>query len=433
MLPQLRKIEERYPTDIAVVGVHSGKFTAERQPERIRDASIRLGAFHPIVSDRQFRIWRSFAVQAWPTLVIVDPQGYVIGTHAGEFTAEMLEPVVERTRAALASSRGAASASVHFAPDAPTIAPTALRFPGKVAVDDGRIAISDSGNHRVLIGTLTDDGLRARISRVVGRHGTPGFVDGADPEFDAPQGLCFSGDTLYVADSENHAVRAIAIGSGFTRTIAGTGQQLRTAAHLRAGALSSPWDVAVAEGHLFIAMAGNHQLWSVGFSGEGLRRHSGGRREDIVDGPNDDAALAQPMGLTGGVGPLYFVDAESSAVRQADPDPSGGIATIVGTGLFNFGDRDGTGEAVLLHHPQAIARTDDGRLLVADSYNDALKWVDPATRSASMLVRGLHEPSGLAVVGPRAYVADTNAHRIAAVDLADGRTVSLEVEVLAQR
>lgn len=433
MLPQLRKIEERHPTDIAVVGVHSGKFTAERQPDRIRDASNRLEALHPIVNDRQFRIWRSFAVQAWPTLVIVDPQGYVISTHAGEFTAEMLEPVIERTRAALAASGGAAGASVHFAPDAPTIAPTVLRFPGKVAVDDRRIAISDSGNHRILIGTLTDDRLGARISRVVGRSGTPGFVDGTDPEFDAPQGLCFSGDTLYVADSENHAVRAIALGSGFTRTIAGTGQQLRTAADLRAGALSSPWDVAVAEGRLFIAMAGNHQLWSVGFGGEGLRRHSGSLREDIVDGPNAAAALAQPMGLAGGVGPLYFVDAESSAVRQADPNPSGRIVTIVGTGLFDFGDRDGAGEDVLLQHPQAVARAADGRLLVADSYNDALKWVDPATRSASTLVRGLHEPSGLALAARRAYVADTNAHRIAVVDLAGGRTVSLEVEVLAQR
>ena len=92
----MRELEERYPNDVAIVGVQSGKFTGERDNTHIRDASIRLGAVHPTVNDRQFRVWRSYAVNAWPTLVAVDPRGYVVGTHAGEFMADDLAPFVER-------------------------------------------------------------------------------------------------------------------------------------------------------------------------------------------------------------------------------------------------------------------------------------------------------------------------------------------------
>ena len=101
MLPQLRKIEERFPDEAVVIGVHSGKYHAERDTARIRDASIRLGVTHPVVNDRQFRVWRSFAVNAWPTLVVIDPAGYVAGQHAGEFTLDAITPFVAPSMATL--------------------------------------------------------------------------------------------------------------------------------------------------------------------------------------------------------------------------------------------------------------------------------------------------------------------------------------------
>jgi len=399
-----------------VVGVHSGKYTRERETERIRDAANRLGVAHPVVNDRQFRTWRAYAVQAWPTIVVVDPRGYVIGQRAGEFTAEQLAPAIQRLVRA-AEERGMLERTPHAVTIEPPVnAPGELRYPGKIAIDGDRIAIADSGHDRVLIGRVRDT--RIAVERVIG--GAPGLTDGEQPAFRHPQGLAFDGDVLYVADAGNHAIRAVELASGTVRTIAGTGTQLRTRADLDRGALSSPWDLAIVGRTLYVAMAGIHQLWALDLDSGALRVHAGTRAEDIDDGPNRQAALAQPMGITTDGERLYFADAESSAIRSSALEEDGDVATIVGTGLFDFGDRDGVGDDVRMQHQQGLAVAPDGRLLVADSYNDALKWVDARTRRAETFARDLHEPGGVAVAGDTAWVADTNAHRVVRVDLRNG-------------
>jgi hypothetical protein len=317
-----------------------------------------------------------------------------------------------------------------------------LRYPGKVALGAfdaagrRRIAVADSGHHRVLLGTLDATGRRMHVERVIGT-GAPGFTDGAPAasleldarvddavdgtrddgraRFDSPQGLVFHGDALCVADAGNHAVRAIDLHTGRARTLVGTGARVRTRAEQEAGALASPWDLVMARGTLYVAMAGSHQLWAVDPDTGRARPHAGGRGEDIQDGPLLDALLAQPMGIATDGRQLFFVDAESSAVRTASLDAAGAVHTITGTGLFDFGDKDGDGDMAQMQHQQGIAVHGRGRLLVADSYNDALKWVDPVTRRAETWVRGFHEPGGLALGEEVVYVADTNAHRIAVV------------------
>jgi sugar lactone lactonase YvrE len=264
----------------------------------------------------------------------------------------------------------------------------------------------------------------------VGGGAAPDPGTGGAPPLDAPQGLVFGGDVLYVADAGSHTVRAVDLRDGAVRTVAGTGRQLRTQRDLDAGALSSPWDLALAGDTLYVAMAGTHQIWAVRTDGTGLRVHAGARGEDIADGPLAESLLAQPMGIAADAERLYFVDAETSAVRTADLDPAGRVRTIVGTGLFDFGDEDGTGDAVRMQHQQGIALHPDGRLLVADSSNDALKWVDPRTRRAESWVRGLHEPGGLAIGDGLVYVADTNAHRVAIVDEASGELSELSIEIV---
>ncbi len=414
-----------------MIGVHSGKYITERETPRIREAVRRLDLAHPVVNDRQYRIWRAFAVRAWPTLVLIDPAGRVLGAHAGEFTAAMLEPLIERLISAEPVGLDESRVPVTFPLDDSAIPPGMLRYPGKVTVSGERMAIADTGHHRVLVGRLTpgdeNRGWRLTDARAFG-DGVPGLVDGAAPRFFSPNGLAFVGDTVFVADTENHAVRAIDISAGVVRTVAGTGHQLRTRRERGAGALSSPWDVAVLDGTVYIAMAGTHQLWAL----RGEEAHAGAEvaagtgAEDITDGPAGDALLAQPMGITTASDGdrLYFVDAESSAARSFIPDERragravGEVHTIVGTGLFDFGDKDGVGDAVRLQHPQGIAAHPSGRLLVADSYNDAVKWVDPVTRRVDTWLRGLHEPGGIAYdpVHRAVCVADTNAHAVLVVD-----------------
>jgi sugar lactone lactonase YvrE len=336
-------------------------------------------------------------------------------------------PFVE---AQLARARTAAvlrDEALHFDPDPPTRLPGLLSFPGKVAVDGSRIAVADSGHHRVLIGTLDTPGTRMSISRIVG-DGLPAHGDGGAPAFRHPQGVAFAGDTLLVADAGNHSVRAVDLATGTTRTLAGIGRQARTEADLAAGALSSPWDLVVDGQAAYVAMAGMHQLWTVDLATGHATALSGSGAEELHDGPHEQAALAQPMGICSLESALYFVDAESSAVRRADRESSGSVRTVVGTGLFDFGDEDGMGDEVRLQHPQGIAAAPDGRLLICDSYNDALKWIDPITRRADGWVRGFHEPSGLAFGEEMVYVADTNAHRIAVVSVRSGEVTTLSIE-----
>jgi DNA-binding beta-propeller fold protein YncE len=427
----LRELERRFPRDLVIIGVHSGKYTTERETARIREAAQRLDVDHPIVNDRQYRVWRAYAVRAWPTLVAIDAKGMVLGAHAGEFTADMLEPLVERLISSYEANGPVDRTPLPSVRDPSAIAPGVLRYPGKVAVSGDRLAIADTGHHRILVGSLTPrpegrgwslTGVRAFGDEMAG------LVDGAQPRFASPNGLAFVGDTLLVADTENHAVRAIDLENGSVRTVAGTGHQLRTGRDRSAGALSSPWDLTVLDGTVYVAMAGTHQLWAL----RGETAHAGADvaagtgAEDIADGSAGDALLAQPMGIAASADGtrVYFVDAESSAVRSFEPDERragravGNVHTIVGTGLFDFGDKDGVGEVVRLQHPQGVAAHPSGRLLVADSYNDAVKWVDPVTRRVDSWLRGLHEPGGLAYDPNRRaiYIADTNAHAILVVD-----------------
>jgi hypothetical protein len=394
----LRELERRFPREIAIIGVSSGKFIAERETPRIREAALRLDNLHPIVNDRQFRIWRSYAVRAWPTIVAIDPTGYVVGSHAGEFSSEMLEPFVERLIGAFDPDGLIDRAPHHFPADESAVTPGVLRYPGKVTIDGDRMAIADSGHDRVLVGRLRDRAMQ--VERV---------FDGLA----SPQGVGFAGDRLYIADRAHHRVCLADLATGAMDTVAER--------------ISSPWDLTVVGSAVYVAGAGRHQIWRI--EGRSVSLFAGAPGEDLVDGPASAALLAQPMGITAGGDRADFVDAESSAVRSVTLGADPRVQTIVGTGLFDFGDTDGVGDDVRLQHCQGIARHPDGRLLVADSYNDAIKWVDPAARRVDTWVRGFAEPSGLVYHDSQVYVADTNAHRVAVIDEATAAVDTLTVVI----
>jgi DNA-binding beta-propeller fold protein YncE len=311
--------------------------------------------------------------------------------------------------------------------DGPTIKSEQLRYPGKVTVSGDMIAIADSGNHRVFVGRLDADGSSMRIEKSIGT-GSPGFKDGAEAKFSSPQGMAFGSGVLYVADSENHAIRSINLTTWEVSTLAGTGYQMRTRADQKAGAMSSPWDVTLKDKTLYVAMAGIHQVWSVDIETGKSRVHAGTGGEDLRDGDLLSSLLAQPMGITRDGERLYVADSESSAIRCVDTALDGVVGTIVGTGLFDFGDVDASADEVRLQHVQGVATHSSGRLLIADSYNDCLKWVEPASRKVTTWVRGLSEPGGVCCGPKHAYVADTNAHRIAMVNFETGETGDLRIE-----
>ena len=452
VLATLAALEARFPRELVVVGVHSGKFIAERETARIAHAAQRLGAGgHPVVNDRQFRLWRAWAARGWPTLAVIDPRGYVVWQQAGEPRLEALAAVVakvvvaadaagtlDRTPRLLLDTRVAAGAGAAGGAER-------IRYPGGLAVSDPdargerRMAVASNGDGRpgarILVGRLTERGRRLVVERE---------FDGGDDPFTRPQGLVFARDTLdadggpatlYVADTGTHRVRAVDLATGATRVMAGTGTRVRTARDRAAGAMASPWGLlAFDDGTLLVAMAGTHELWRVDPRDGAARVVAGGRGEGLVDAPTGtpalDALLAQPVALaTDGVR-VWWADAEASAVRETtraalEGHAEDGTRTLVGTGLFDFGDRDGVGDEVRLQHPQGLAWV-DGRLLVADSYNDAVKAVEPGTRRVETVARGFAEPGALAGGGEMVFVADTNAHGVRGWARGEGWVVELE-------
>lgn len=417
----MRELEERFPEELVIIGVHSGKFIAERVTANIQEAVLRLGVRHPVVNDRQFRIWRSYAVNAWPTLTLIDPEGRVVGQQAGELPANDLARAIERVIRD-AEARGTLDRTpIVQHPDAEPSIGRRLRYPGKVLADGvtRRLFIADTGHHRVLVVRLDDDGLSGELDAGVG-VGRPGFTDGdfGQVSFRDPHGLALIDDILYVADTGNHAVRAIHLGERHVETVVGDGLQARHLNQAGRGVdvrLNSPWDLLFHGGVLYIAMAGSHQVWHLDPSTTEARPWAGSGAEALHDDNREMAALAQPSGITTDGEHLFIADAESSAIRSIDLDPGGAVDTIVGTGLFDFGDRDGVGEAVRLQHPLGVAWS-EGLLYVADTYNGKIKALDPTSRKVHTVVGpegGLWEPGGLAVSDGRIYIADTNHHRIA--------------------
>jgi DNA-binding beta-propeller fold protein YncE len=431
LLPRVREIEEAFPDDLVVIGVHAGKYPAERDTLRLTRACERLRVRHAVVNDRQYRIWRSYGVQAWPTLALVSPDGHLVAVRPGE-------SAVDQILALLGAALPGRVATVAAGDSAVAVTKDVLHFPARVIAAAGNLYVSDSGHDRVLELSMGSGRVEpvATVSRAWGGTVT-GFADGpADVcAFDAPQGLAIVGEALYVADRGNHAVRAIDLASGDVTTAAGTGRLAPGA--IRPGvpismALRSPWALARVDGTLLVAMAGAHQLWRLDVDRSSLLPVAGTGGEAIADGPASSALLAQPTGLTAAGDVAYFADCESSAVRMFVGGARPEVRTIVGTGLFDFGDRDGMGDEVRLQHAEDLV-FHDGSLYVADTYNDRIKVLDPVARACRSLPGPagggtvLSGPAGIASLGGLLVVADTDAHRLVFIDPADGSLTPLEV------
>lgn len=434
IIPDLKRLETEFPNDLVVVGVHSAKFANEGETDNIREIIQRYDIRHPVVNDVNFEVWDSWGAQAWPTVALIDPAGNAVGIHAGEGVYEVVQPVVANLVAEFSAIDGLDPTPLPVRLEQDRSPNTVLSYPGKVHADplSDRIFIADTGHHQII--AATDDGT---VTAVFG-SGLEGFDDGAgtDSSFSSPQGLVVDGDTLYVADTNNHAIRQIDLTTGAVTTLTGTGAKgwPPIGGALNDVELNSPWALELSGDHLYVANAGTHQVWTINLSDQTAAPSVGSGAEGTANGPLLEAALAQPSGLAlDPEGILYFADSESSSIRSAEISTPDGVTDLVAGGaanLFEFGDEDGTGTGARFQHPLGID-WHDGLLLVADTYNSKIKSVDPSTNTAVSLFGDeqgwrdgpdplFYEPGGLSADGDVLWVADTNNHAIRHIDLTAG-------------
>ncbi|QDU40270.1 Thiol-disulfide oxidoreductase YkuV [Maioricimonas rarisocia] len=435
VIPDLKYLEEKYADQLVVIGVHAPKFENEKDSENIRRAILRYEIEHPVVNDANMTIARKYFFNSWPTLVLIDPEGQFVGRQPGEGHRELFDTVIGRMVEYHRAKGTLDETPIRFDLEKDKVEPTPLRFPGKVLADQAgnRLFISDSNHNRIIISDLEGNLLDTIGTGAIGNR--DGGYDEA--QFDHPQGMALVGETLYVADTENHLIRTVDLASRSVSTLAGTGVQARrrvAGGPLREVALNSPWALCELKGVLYIAMAGPHQLWKHELDSNTVEVFAGSGREDIIDGPRDSSALAQPSGIVTDGTALYHVDSEGSAVRKVEVGPGGQVTTVVGPhdlprgrSLFEFGDIDGKADKVRLQHPLGLVYH-QGQLFVADAYNHKIKRVKLEDRSASTLLgtgeRGtsldplqLSEPGGLTIAGQTLFIADTNNHRVLTFNL----------------
>jgi thiol-disulfide isomerase/thioredoxin len=445
VLPDLKFLEKKYSKELVVIGVHSAKFDNEKDTENIRRAIMRYEIEHPVINDSKMTVWRKFGARSWPTLVLIDPEGYYCGYISGEGNREILDDVISRLIKYHKAKGTLDETPVRFEMESAQLKPMPLKFPGKILADQksNRLFISDSNHNRIVIASL--DG---KLIDVVGSSEI-GARDGSyiSATFDHPQGMALVGKTLYVADTENHLIRAVDLEKKRVSTLAGTGQKARFRAAggaLQTTALNSPWALVQVDGILYIAMAGPHQIWSHVLGSKTVQVYAGSGKEDILNGSLKEAALAQPSSLSTDGKYLYVADSEGSAIRRISLDPKGDVTTVVGPSdiplgrsLFEFGDTDGIGGKARLQHPLGTAYQ-NGTLYVADSYNHRIKKITLKGRNSEVKSlfgdgqRGetvdplrFSEPAGLSIAGDQLFIADTNNHRILVANLKSGQVSEL--------
>ena len=420
VIDELRALERRFPDVLVVIGVHSPKFPHEADHAALADAVERYEVRHAVLDDPELHTWQQYAVRAWPTLVVVDPEGYVVSVAAGEGHADAVGRLVE-----LLVAEHDAKGTLHrgagpYVPPAP--AATTLRFPGgATATPAGTLLITDGGHHSLV--ELAADG--ETVLRRIGSGGR-GRRDGgpAEATFAEPQGLTLLpaevavevGYDIVVADTANHLLRGVRLDDGRVSTVADLPAALAGATTVTGpvpGVLS-PWDVAWWDGRLVVAAAGVHLLLGVDLGTGAVAVLAGTTVEGLRDGPALDAWLAQPSGLAAAGDRLWIADAETSALRWLERDPAGGhrMGTAVGEGLFDYGHVDGPAPDARFQHPLGVTALPDGSVAVLDTYNGAVRRYDPIARRVSTLATGVAEPTAAVLVDGQLVVVESAAHRL---------------------
>lgn len=451
VLDELRPLEEEFSDVLVTVGVHSPKFEHEADPVALAHAVDRYDITHPVLDDPNLDTWNAYTARAWPTLVVVDPEGYIVAHLSGEGHVQgltsLVRELVEEHEAKGTLHRGDGPYVPRPKPQGTFAFPgKALELPAEFGQGQRTYLVTDTARHR-LVQVQAD--LETPITTYGGAgNGTKGYADGpADTAlFNEPQGVTLVpadlrsqlGYDVLVADSVNHRIRGINLTSGQVGTVAGNGIQrlidgdtarkdpnyIAPGADPLTVALSSPWDLVYSReaAAFLIAMAGTHQIFSYDPTNGQLAVFAGTGAEGLKDGAAADSWFAQSSGIIEARdGSVWVADSETSALRRiVFEQGQAQVETAVGIGLFDFGFVDGQRPEARMQHCLGLVELPDGSIAIADTYNGAIRRYDPSTGTLGTLARGFAEPSDLILEateegGTRLIVVEANAHQLVRV------------------
>ena len=446
-IPEIKKLEKEFGNKLVVIGVHSGKFDSEKDLTSIKKAILRYDLTHPVVQDVEMKIWHSFKIKAWPTLVLINPRGNIVKTYSGEDDFETIRRDVKKQVAKFKYEIKREALPITL--EKYDLVGNVLSFPSKLeyaaefsykSAKAPALLIANTGKNNIIASNM----LGSIIAKI--GSGKEGFEDGSFDvaSFRFPQGLLYAGDKLYVADSGNHALRVIDFKQGAVSTLIGSGKKgkaLEVGRVLEAKdiELSSPSDIEFFPDrkHIVIANAGSNQILSFDVDDNSLSVLAGSGAKGSEDGEDANNSLAQPSDLAAYNGKLYFIDADSSALRVLDE--KGDVRTLIGQGSAKFGHANGDAKSALMQHPLGLV-VDDTGAYISDSFNNVIRKYDFSSGQIRDLTgfngRGdslgsktqFNEPDGIISVIDRFYIADSNNNRI--VILSRGSLVSDLLDVI---
>lgn len=390
----------------------------------------KFGIHHPVINDADFTLWKQYAVRAWPTTVIITPNGYVAAQHEGENVYKKAKPVITSLLNEFEGQINNEPVGFRFKTgEEQTPSKSLLHFPSKMITDpQGNIWLADSGNNRIL--KLSKDG---KILEVIG-SGKRGRQEGnfETAAFNEPHGLALKNDKLYIADTKNNTICLANLSTKTVSHIAGNGELSYYFGDKKWGEPvmpNSPWDLLIYGDQLIIANAGNHQILKMNLKTNETFRMAGSGREALIDGSFRKAAFNQPSGLTMHEHFVFVADAEASAVRVLDIKNET-VTTLIGSGLFNFGDKDGPFTEAELQHAVGILYQDN-KLLLADTYNHKVKVANLSDSTITTLAHGLNEPNDMCILPDnKLLISSTNNHKLV---MADRRTGQISDFVISQQ
>jgi thiol-disulfide isomerase/thioredoxin len=446
-LQDFKYLEEKYKDEpVVIIGVHTPKFNNEHIHENVGSAVRRYDIKHPVVVDNEYRMWRMLNIRAWPSYAVIGCNGEVVDIFSGEGERDLLDHAIEKEirKGKHDKTIAAKKIEIKYTP----LKDSFLKFPSKLSYDEvGKILfVSDSGHNRVLKIKLTgrDTG---ELEDIIG-SGNQGYEDGSFSEacLNKPQGVFYKDNQLFICDTDNHSIRKADFSSKTLTTIAGNGKQgghYTCRGKALEKSLNSPWDLVKVNGHIYIAMAGYHQIWKLDTEEGFIEAYAGNKNENIVDGPLSKASLAQPSGITFYENFLIFADSEVSAVRVCDTT-NHVVFTLIGKGLFDFGYKDGSFSEAFLQHPLGV-HYHNGAVFIADTYNNAVRIIELENKKISTLiykagdkqcningnkcdVLPLNEPNDVIVANDALYIADTNNHLIRIFKAEDDLLIDLKIE-----